>query len=89
MTQKFTFLKKINVNDITELDDIHVGAGEYIATWRLKAGIVELERKSIASQRLAKHTFPQQKKTTKNQRKFIASKRFGKHISMTTDCSRW
>jgi hypothetical protein len=34
---------------------------QHNVTWRLKAGIVEPERKSIASQRLAKHTFPQQR----------------------------
>jgi hypothetical protein len=32
-----------------------------IVTWRLKAGIAEPDRRSIASQRLAKHTFQQQR----------------------------
>jgi hypothetical protein len=34
----------------------------HIVTWRLKAGIVEPERKSIASQQVAKHAFWQKRR---------------------------
>jgi hypothetical protein len=50
----------------------------YVVTWRLKAGIAEPERKSIASQMLQTHV----PATTD---KFIARQRFGKHVFVTTN----
>jgi hypothetical protein len=49
------------INEINKRKE-HI-INENILTWRLKAGITESERKSIASQRLAKHTFLQQQKS--------------------------
>jgi hypothetical protein len=52
-------------------------------TRRLKAGIVEPEQKSIASQQLAKHTFPQEQ-----MRKSVAGQRFGKHFPLAMNKHR-
>jgi hypothetical protein len=51
----------------------------HIVTRRLKAGIAEQERKYIASQRLAKHTFPQQRTNA------LLRQHFDKYVSVTTN----